>query len=95
MKVLLHARLASVVAKYVDRLSRLNISCDVAQTLGDGLALMKSVRYDKIFIGFGVPVDDRLEIMRAASDIDQSVVELLDRDTLYRELRIKSISAVW
>ena len=95
MKVLLHARIASVVAKYVDVLSRLRIQVDVAETLSDGLARMRSVKYDKIFIGFGVPADDRIAIVQAASSIDQSIIELIDRNTLYKELRIKSISASW
>ncbi len=95
MKVLLHARLASVVSKYIDVLGRLRIQVDVAETLIDGLARMKSVKYDKIFIGFGVPADDRIAIMQAASDIHQSIIELIDRNTLYKELRVKSLSATW
>ncbi len=95
MKVLLHARLASVVSKYVDVLSRLHIQVDVAETLIDGLSRMRSVKYNKIFIGFGVPAVDRIAIMQAASEIDQSIIELIDRNTLYKELRVKSMSATW
>lgn len=95
MRVLLHARLAAVIATYIDRFRRLNIQLDVAESLADGLLKMQAQRYEKIFIGFGVPASDRLSIIQAAGNLRQSIVELQDRNTIYKELHLKSVSGEW
>jgi hypothetical protein len=92
---LLHARLAAVIATYMDRFRRLNIQLDIAESLADGLFKMQAQRYEKIFIGFGVPASERLSIIQAAGNLRQSIVELQDRNTIYRELHLKSVSGEW
>lgn len=95
MRVLLHARLAAVIATYIDRFRRLEIQLDIAESLADGLLKMQAQRYEKIFIGFGVPASERLSIMQAAGELRQSIVELQDRNTIYKELHMKSVSGEW
>lgn len=92
MRILLHARLTELIATCRDRFDRLGMAYDVAETLERGLQLMRDGTYDHIFVGYGVSASDRLAIVACAAERHQGVTEILDRDTIYRTLRIRSMS---
>jgi len=92
MKVLLHGRLEDVIARCVDRFRRLNVEVEVARTLFEGIRLMKGSRYDKVFLGPGVTIEDRLQLIKAAGETRCSMTELQDRNTIYKELKMHTLS---
>ncbi len=92
MNILLHARSTSVIEKNTARFKEIGVPLDVSDNLTDGMLRMQQERYDRIFIGYCVPAEERLSLMDLAGMLHLSLVEIQDRNTVYKELRIKSHS---
>jgi hypothetical protein len=91
-RVLLHARAEGIIRTNVDRFARLRLPLDVARTLQEGIVRMRTVDYGKIFIGYCVPVSERIALMEAAGSLHLSLIEIQDRNTIYKELHVRSQS---
>ena len=92
MSLLIHARLRTVFETIRVSLEQRQHRVDGAFTVEEGADKMRQGRYDRIFIDIGVPNEDRLSLMAMAGELRVSMVEIIDRDTVERELlRGKSV----
>jgi len=44
--------------------------------------------HDKVFIGTGVPIYDRLSLMTLAGELRMSIIEIIDSNTVTKETRM-------
>ena len=86
MKILIHARIRAVFEELRSRLEAQAHQVDGAFTGGEGIARMAGGAYDKVFIGIGVVLEERLQLMAEAAKLGTSMVEITDANTVAREL---------
>lgn len=86
MKILIHARIRAAFEELRTRLEAQAHQVEGAFTLLDGFARMRGGSYDKVFIGIGVVLEERLQLMAEAAKLGTSMVEITDANTVVREL---------
>ena len=86
LNILIHARLRSMFDGVKAMLEAQRHHVVGAFSMAEGTAMMSSGIYDRIFIDIGVPHHDRLALIASAGRQGHSVIEILDADTVAREI---------
>jgi len=86
VNILIHTRLKNVFDTIKTSLEGQLHRVDAAFTIDEGREKMIHTAYDKIFIGIGVPSHDRLSLMSLAGELGMSMVEIIDANTVTKEI---------
>lgn len=90
MKILIHTRLRDLYEGVKQTLEAQFHLVDGAFSVDEGKEKMSNRTYDKVFIGIGVPHHDRLALISWAGGLGMSMIEILDADTVAKELFMHS-----
>jgi len=86
LNILIHARIRDFYESMRASLEQRRHRVEGAFSVEEGALKMRQGRYDRIFIDIGVPNVDRLSLMTLAGELRASTVEIIDRDTVEREI---------
>ena len=90
MNILIHARIRDLYEILRATLEAQEHRVDAAFSLDEGKEKMTRNAYDKVFIGIGVSNYDRLELMVLARELGMSMAEIIDADTVAKEISMHS-----